>query len=107
MENIDNRDAQIESVTIFGREYSLRSQESAEYTQKISAFVDQKMAEIADQLNTGEATKVAIMAALDIAGQLMREKDQREANTERAMTALKRLGQYLDRIEDEKEETQR
>ena len=67
MENIDNRDAQIESVTIFGREYSLRSQESAEYTQKISAFVDRKMAEIADQLNTGEATKVAIMAALDIA----------------------------------------
>jgi cell division protein ZapA (FtsZ GTPase activity inhibitor) len=106
MENIDNRDAQIESVTIFGREYFLRSGESTEYTQKISAFVDRKMAEIADQLNTGEATKAAIMVALDIAGQLIREKDQRETNTERAMTALKRLGQYLDRIEDEKEEIQ-
>ena len=103
MEKTDAGDPQVAHVTIFGREFALHSQESHDYTQKISVFVDRKMAEIADEKDKGDVTQVAIMAALDIADQLIKEKTKREADTQRVAAALRRLGQYLDGVDDGEE----
>ncbi len=91
-----DKSSEITHVTIFGREYPLSSQESADYASQIADFVDRKMTEIASQQNLADPTRVAIMAAMDIADQLLRRQGQREAESERAAKAVQRLGRFLD-----------
>ena len=96
MEKRDDKRPQITEVTIFGRGYSLSTQESLEYTQQVSNFLDRKMSEIASAHNLADPTKVAIMAAMDIADLLLLLRGQRKTEGERAAHALQRLGRYLD-----------
>ena len=92
----DERDTRITNVTIFEHEYPLQTGESAEYTHRAAEFVDRKMREISSEKDLADLTKVAIMAALDIADQLLRSREHREAEGKRATQAAQRLGQLLD-----------
>ena len=83
-------------VMIFGSEYVLSSEESEEYTSKISNFVDEKMHEIAETENTGDATRIALMAAFDIADQIARQRTRHGEDRIRIDKALKRLEQHID-----------
>ena len=103
MRQADDKRKQTTLVTIFGAEYVLSSEESEVYTREISSLVDQKMRSIANEMNLWDTTKVAIMAAMEIAGQLLEEHHQQLANTERAEKATERLGQYLDRATKDEE----
>ena len=96
MEVRDDKRPEITHVTIFGREYTLQSDESPEYTSKIADFVDRRMTGIASEQNLADPTRVAIMAAMDIADQLLRRKEQQEAESERVTKAAQRLGRSLD-----------
>ena len=83
-------------VTIFGSEYILSSEESEEYTSKISNFVDQKMNLIAAIENTGDTTRIALMAAFDIANQIVLQRTQSREDRMRIDEALRRLEQQID-----------
>jgi len=83
-------------VTIFGSEYVLSSEESGEYTSKISNFVDQKMNMIAAIENTGDTARIALMAAFDIANQIVRHRTRRREGRIRIDDALRRLEQHID-----------
>jgi len=83
-------------VTIFGSEYVLSSEESREYTSKISNFVDQKMNLIAAIENTGDTARIALMAAFDIANQIVRHRTRRREDRIRIYAALRRLEQHID-----------
>ncbi len=83
-------------VTIFGSEYVLSSEESEEYTSKISNFVNQKMHQIAETENTGDTTRIALMAAFDIADQIARQRTRRRDAHIRMDEALRRLAQHID-----------
>ena len=83
-------------VTIFGSEYVLSSEESEQYTSKISNFVDQKMNQIAETENIGDTTRIALMAAFDIADQIARQRTQRREVHIRIAKALRRLEQHID-----------
>ena len=83
-------------VTIFGSEYVLRSAESKEYTSKISDLVNQKMNEIAETEDTGDTTRIALMAAFDIANQIVRHRTRLREDRIRIDDALKRLDQHID-----------
>lgn len=83
-------------VKIFGSEYVLSSEESEEYTSKISDFVDQKMNQIAETENTGDTTRIALMAAFDIVNQIARQRTRRREDRIRIDEALRRLEQYID-----------
>ena len=83
-------------VTIFGSEYVLSSEESEEYTSKISNFVDQKMNLIAAVENTGDTARIALMAAFDIANQIVRHRTRRREDRIRIDEALRRLEQHID-----------
>ncbi|MDP6040148.1 MAG: cell division protein ZapA, partial [Candidatus Latescibacteria bacterium] len=66
-------------------------------------FVDQKMKEIANTENLGDTTRVALMAAFDIADQLLRERTQIRADRLRADEAIRRLEQHLDGVKKDGE----
>ena len=70
------------TVTIFGKEYTLRGDADPEYVQKVASFVHERMSEVAKTSSVASTDKVAILAAVNIADELFREKRSRlEAET--------------------------
>jgi cell division protein ZapA len=65
------------TVTIFGKEYTLKGGADAEYVQEVAAFVDQRMSEVARNAAVVSMDRVAILAAVNIADELFREQQKR------------------------------
>ena len=65
------------TVTIFGREYTLKGDSDADYVRKVADFVDQRMSEVAKNSTVASTAKVAILAAVNIADELFREQQKR------------------------------
>jgi len=65
-------------VNIFGSEYVLKASENEEYIINIAKYVDEKMRLIDKSNNINSKSKVAILAALNIAEELIQERDNRE-----------------------------
>lgn len=64
-------------VEIYGSEYRIRGEADPEDIQEIAHYVDSKMREVDSETGIGSSLKVAILAALNIAGELFRERDDR------------------------------
>ncbi|MCE2440672.1 MAG: cell division protein ZapA [Candidatus Latescibacteria bacterium] len=84
------------SVTIYGRQYPVQSRESSEYTHRVAELVDRRMKEIASQQKLAEPTKIAIIAALDIADRLLKYRTGREAAGRQVEQVAARLTRLLD-----------
>jgi cell division protein ZapA len=65
------------TVTIYGHEYTLRGEADAEYVEKVAVYVDRKMNEVAENSSAMSTTKVAILAAINVADELFRERQKR------------------------------
>lgn len=65
------------TVTIFGREYTLKGDADPDYVRRVAAFVDQRMGEVAKSSAVASTAKVAILAAVNIADELLREQQNR------------------------------
>jgi cell division protein ZapA len=67
-------------VEIYGQRYSLRADEDTEpgYVEHVAAHVDRKMKEIAQSTPTVDSLKVAVMAAVNIADEYLRMRNQRK-----------------------------
>ena len=59
-------------VEIFGSEYRIRGDADPESIQEIAHYVDSKMREVSTETSLSSSLKVAILAALNIAGELFR-----------------------------------
>lgn len=68
------------TVKIFGTEYTLRGASDPEYVQKVAEFVDKRMSEVGDNATVGTTTRIAILAAVNIADELFREQQKRLEN---------------------------
>ena len=60
------------SVKILGREYRIRSDADPEHIERVAAYVDQVMHDV--QRNTPDTQNAAVLAALNIASELMRAR---------------------------------
>ena len=65
------------TVKIFGQNYTLKGGADPGYVQDVAAFVDERMKEVSENSPVGSATKVAILAAVNIADELFREQQKR------------------------------
>ena len=83
-------------VEIFGRTYTLVSDQSPAYAQEIAAEVDRRMASIAAQQNLSDTTKIAMMAAMEIADELMRVREEGKDRLAAAESAQRRLDAALE-----------
>ena len=63
------------TVKIFGSEYTLKGDADSEYVQKVASFVDDRMNEVARSSSVASTAKVAILAAVNIADELLRSQE--------------------------------
>ena len=78
-------------VDVFGQRLSLQGNADENYVQELVQYVEGQMNTIAGNLTTSTPTKVAILAAINIADQLFTQESRRqagEAEVERRATGL-------------------
>jgi cell division protein ZapA len=83
------------TVEIYGRSYTLRGVDP-ELTKRLAAALDRRMRDLAGGSTTADTLKLAILAALNLADDLERLREEALSRTERACA---RTTELLDRIE--------
>lgn len=83
-------------VQIFGQVYHLRGGGDADHTVRVARLVDEKMNWIADRAATSDSYRVAVLAALDIADELVRLEDEHRSFRRRVNRTSDRLASLLD-----------
>jgi cell division protein ZapA len=68
------------SVHILGSEYKIRTTEEGDFVRDVALYVDELMHRISSRMTTGTQTQVAVLAALNIAEELFRERRDGQAN---------------------------
>ncbi|HEX2641921.1 MAG TPA: cell division protein ZapA [Thermoanaerobaculia bacterium] len=66
------------SVEIFGAVYHVRGDDESGRVQGLADLVDRKMREIAQHITSGDTTRIAILAALNLADELFRLQQAQE-----------------------------
>jgi cell division protein ZapA (FtsZ GTPase activity inhibitor) len=73
-------DANVVTVVIAGAEYTLRAQATPEYARKCAEYLDRVISEIRQQAPSGmEIERLAILAGLSLADQLLRTRESLES----------------------------
>ena len=85
-------------VEIFGTVYHVRGQENPEYLRELAGLVDGKMREIAQQVSTVDTAKIAILAALNIADELLQCRKQQEGERVEIQDKVTRLAERLEGV---------
>lgn len=67
------------SVQIHGLPYPIRSTLDPEYVARLAAYVDDRIRVVADSAASGDSLRLAVLAALNIADELFRCRDQLRA----------------------------
>ena len=67
-------------VEIFGSVYHVRGEKEPEYLHSLAEMVDRKMREIGQHVSTVNTSKIAILAALNIADELFQCRRHREGS---------------------------
>jgi cell division protein ZapA len=65
---------QVVQVEIFGQQYTIRGEADQAYIREVAAYVDRKMREITQKVPMAPLSKVAILASLNIADELYKER---------------------------------
>lgn len=66
-------------VRIAGNEYTLLADLPEEYIHKVAIYVDKKMAEVSKQRDNLSTAMIAVMAAINIADEVMELRGEKEA----------------------------
>ena len=98
--------ANSKKIQIYGKTYSLKSSSSEVDAEEVAAYVDSRMKELANVRGKTSTLDLAILAALNIAQELMELKNQAGAKEEAEGEKLRQLVEALDKeLQDiEKEE---
>jgi cell division protein ZapA len=91
-----NDEGRLVTVEINGLRYPIRSNLDASYVADLAAYVEQKMQLAARESPQGDTLKIAVLAALNIADECFRVKDERAS----ARTDLTARARELERLLD-------
>ena len=83
-------------VQIFGHSYTIRGEAEQDYITSVAAYVDRKMREITEKLPVASLSKVAILASLNIADELFKERAHKEHQQQLLDNRAARLNAVLD-----------
>jgi cell division protein ZapA len=87
-------------VEVYGQRFSLQGEADEKYFHELAQFVDSQMRMLSETMKTGTPTKLAILAAINIADQLFHQKRRLkvdEAEIERrAQEILESIERQLD-----------
>jgi cell division protein ZapA (FtsZ GTPase activity inhibitor) len=83
------------AVRILGHEYRVRTESDPGEMQRVAAHVEETLARLRDRTGTVDSLDLAVMAALNLARDLLAERSERKADGESA----ERLRGLTDRVE--------
>ncbi|MDT8396737.1 MAG: cell division protein ZapA [bacterium] len=82
-------------VEIFGKVYTVRGDKDPDYVRRVAEFVDRKMREISQVTDTVSTSRIAILASLNIADELMTLLEESEELKVRIRDLTDRIGRSL------------
>ena len=85
-------------VVIGGQRYPIRSSLDPAYVARLALYVDEKMRAAGDTTPNGDALRVAVLAALNIADELFRSRDQNRARDGQLAERTEELEKLLDQV---------
>ena len=85
-------------VQIFGHSYTIRGEADQAYILSVAAYVDRKMREVTEKLPVESLSKVAILASLNIADELFKERGARERQEVQLQHRAAKLNAVLDSV---------
>ena len=85
------------AVTIAGQRYTIKSDAEESYVQSLAQMVDDKVKEVQRAAKTAPLQAVAMLAALQIADELMRERGRRTDLRRRVREHSQNIRAWLDR----------
>ncbi len=95
--------AQSIKVEIYNQTYNIRSDGDTDYIEQLASFVDGRMRDISSGTLTVDSLKVAILAALHIADEFHRLKNDQELNDAQLASRSAECSDMLDRFLKQKE----
>ena len=89
-------------VQILGQQLPLRTEADPTYAVELAEFVDGKMREVTKMLPVASVSKVAILASLNIADELFKERANKQRTgsdyQDKAAHLMRRLDEVLDEV---------
>lgn len=87
-------------VEIFGSVYHVRGDYDPDHLQQLATLVDRRMRDIGDHVSTIDTAKIAILAALNLADELLKCQQQQEGERVKIMEKVAELtGELSDALE--------
>ena len=65
-------------VNIFGEDYPIKGDVDAPHIEKVAEYVDSKMKEVSERLSNKLPLRVAVLAAMNITGELFKEREDKD-----------------------------
>jgi cell division protein ZapA len=91
-------DEAVISVEIHGQRYPIRSGLDQEYVTRLASYVDEKMRAAADSTPTGDALRLAVLTALNVADELFRCQDGTRVRNGELAERAGELERLVDRV---------
>lgn len=88
-------------VQIFGNSYTIRGEAEQDYILDVAAYVDRKMREVTEKLPVASLSKVAVLASLNIADELFKERADRVRQDRTLHDRTSQLAAVLDGVLDD------
>ncbi len=88
--------SRVVNVEIHGQQYPIRSGLDPAYVAELAAYVDEKIRLASRESPAGDTLKLAVLAALNIADEYFRERDEEERRT----TTIRSRATELERVLD-------
>ena len=86
------------NVKIYNQELKIRSDEPAEYVREVARYVDSKIYEIVDNIPNITSTKALILAAMNIADELFKERQEHQKLVQQLQERSEQLARRLSEI---------
>jgi cell division protein ZapA len=88
--------ARVVPVEIHGQRYPIRSNLDPAYVAELAAYVDEKMRLASRETPTSDTLKVAVLAALNIADECFRARDEQQRGHDQLASRAGELERMLD-----------
>jgi cell division protein ZapA len=88
-------------VSIYGEEYSIKGDVDIEITRRVAEYVNLKMEEIQANVASKERTKIAVLSALNIAGELLEYKSKCEEKQKKLEELQEKVNVLTKKIDDQ------
>jgi cell division protein ZapA len=84
-------------IEIYGQTYQIAGDLKPDYVEELSAYVDEKMHEVARSTGTVDSVRVAVLAALAIADELHSLRHSRDESREKLRERAERCLKLVER----------